>query len=436
MSGLVELKNVSKNYILESGVELRVLERLNFSVEHNRVVALLGPSGCGKSTSLRIMAGLICATSGEVLVEGQPLLGINKDVAMVFQSFALFPWETVSSNVSLALNSQNLSAHEIKERVKKAIDLVGLEGFEEAYPRELSGGMKQRVGIARALVLERPLLFLDEPFSALDVLTADALRSEVVNLFIGKKTKTVSVVLVTHNIQEAVLMAQSVLVMGTNPGQIRRSIEIDLPYPRDEDSPAFRKIVSQIHAMITETLMPDILTGGKEKTPITRLRPVAVESLPKAQITEMIALLETIFDQDGMADIFELAHQSRRDFGSTLYLVKAAELFNLVDTPKQTVILTKLGRELVLGDINVRKKLLHDQFANLQIVQMTHNFIRESPKNRIHIDELTNQLAKLLPNENPLDQVQTLISWGRFSEYLGYSDISKEVYLDEGQEVV
>ena len=293
MSGLIALKNVSKNFILESGVELKVLDNLNLTVESNQVIALLGPSGCGKSTSLRIMAGLLPATSGEVRSNGQSLVGINHDVAMVFQSFALFPWETVSSNVSLALDSQKMPQSEIRERVKKAIDLVGLEGFEEAYPRELSGGMKQRVGIARALVLERPLLFLDEPFSALDVLTADTLRSEVVNLFIGKKTKTSSIVLVTHNIQETVVMAQSVLVMGTNPGHIRRSVEIDLPYPRDEDSPAFRRIVSEIHTTITEALMPDILPGGRESMPPIRRRPIHVESLPIAHMTEIIGLLET-----------------------------------------------------------------------------------------------------------------------------------------------
>jgi NitT/TauT family transport system ATP-binding protein len=435
MNKPIELKNVSKNFQLESGVELKVLEKLSVSVNESEFVALLGPSGSGKSTFLRIMAGLIQQTSGEVLSYGQTLKGINKDVAMVFQSFALFPWETVFNNVALALDSLRLTADETQERVKKAIDLVGLEGFEEAYPRELSGGMKQRVGIARALVLERPLLFLDEPFSALDVLTADALRSEMVKLFLAKRTSTKAVVLVTHNIQEAVLMAQRVLVMGTNPGHVRQDLSIDLPYPRNEDSPAFRRIVSQIHSFITESMMPDLPSGDFEKA-IAQRKPLPVESLPKAQITEMIGLLEALLASDGTADIFELAHETGRDFGSTLYLIKAAELLELVDTPKQVVVLTRLGRDFVLGDINQRKKLLHDQFGNLQIVQLTKGMIERSDKLRISLDDLTNQLAGWLPNENPHDQVSTLISWGRFAEYLGYSADLKEVYLDLGQEPI
>src|SRR5215471_4018172 len=195
---LIELRSVSKKFQLESGAELKVLEGVNLSVCDGDVVALLGPSGSGKSTCLRIMAGLIDATAGEALVRGKPLGGINAEVALVFQSFALFPWETVYDNIALALKPLNMLPGEVKERVKRGIDLVGLEGFEEAYPRELSGGMKQRVGIARALVMERPILLLDEPFSALDVLTADTLRAEILNIFHAGKTQTGSLLIVTH----------------------------------------------------------------------------------------------------------------------------------------------------------------------------------------------------------------------------------------------
>src|SRR5438445_13353440 len=200
-SPLVELRSVSKKFQLESGAELKVLEGVNLALYDGDMVALLGPSGSGKSTCLRIMSGLIDATSGEVSSLGNPLDGINQNVALVFQSFALFPWETVYDNIALALKPLEMDPTEVKDRVKRAIDLVGLEGFEEAYPRELSGGMKQRVGIARALVMNRPVLFLDEPFSALDVLTADTLRTEMVKIFQDKKTATRSMVLVTHNIQ-------------------------------------------------------------------------------------------------------------------------------------------------------------------------------------------------------------------------------------------
>ena len=431
----IELKNVSKNFMLESGTELRVLNEVNFSVEEDEFVALLGPSGSGKSTCLRIMSGLIEATTGEVLARKKPLHGTNLDVALVFQSFALFPWETVYSNIALALKPMNLPIADTRAKVKKAIDLVGLEGFEEAYPRELSGGMKQRVGIARALVMERPMIFLDEPFSALDVLTADTLRAEMVKIFLNKKTATRSMVLVTHNIQEAVLMAKRILVMGINPGHIRRQIVNDLPYPRDDQSPAFQRMVSQIHALITEMFMPDTPPAAEPSVlPKMQRKEPPIETLPNIQIVEMIGLLEAIADEGGAADIFELAHGTGKDFGRTLYLAKAAELLELVDTPKQNVILTSLGKHFVAGDINVRKRMLHELFASLRIVKMTSNLLRKDESLRLPVEELMERVGEWLPNENPHQIVEALVSWGRFAEYFGYNDDTKEVYLDVGQE--
>jgi NitT/TauT family transport system ATP-binding protein len=393
------------------------------------------------------MCGLIPATSGNVLVKNQPLQDINLDVALVFQSFALFPWETVYSNIALSLQPLHLTQADVRARVKKAIDLVGLEGFEEAYPRELSGGMKQRVGIARALVMERPILFLDEPFSALDVLTADTLRTEVIKIWSDKKTAMRTMVLVTHNIQEAVFMAKRILVMGTNPGHIRREIVNDLPYPRDDNSPAFRRMVSQIHEWITEALMPDtppqqpptaaVIAGAQTQAhqqPKMPPREAPLETLPNVQMNEMIGLLEAIGDQGGQADIFELAHQTGKDFGRTLYLAKAAELLDLVDTPKHRIILTDLGRHFVEGDINVRKRMLHELFGSLRIVQMATNLLRTDDSYRMPIESLTERVAEWLPNENPHQIVEALVSWGRFAEYFGYNDDTKEVYLDIGQE--
>jgi NitT/TauT family transport system ATP-binding protein len=440
---LIELKNVSKTYRLESGNDVRVLEGVNLAVHEGEMVALLGPSGSGKSTCLRVMSGLIDATQGEVLSRGKPRSGINLDVALVFQSFALFPWETVYTNISLALKPLSLPHADVRARVKRAIDLVGLEGFEEAYPRELSGGMKQRVGIARALVMDRPMLFLDEPFSALDVLTADTLRAEMVNIILDNKTATRSMVLVTHNIQEAVFMAKRILVMGVNPGHIRREIVNDLPYPRDDQSPQFTRMVQQIHAIITEAIMPDAPTpqeiaaaarGPQPAAAITAYKEPPIEALPNVQITEMIGLLEAIGDEGGTADIFELAQATGKEFGRTLYLVKAAELLELAETPKQTVRLTDLGRHFVDGDINVRKRMLHELFGALRVVQMTTNFLRREVTLRAPVDALTERVAEWLPSENPHQIVEALVSWGRFAEYFGYNDDAKEVYLDVGQE--
>jgi NitT/TauT family transport system ATP-binding protein len=428
---LIQLKSVSKRFQLESGAELKVLEGVELSLRDNDVVALLGPSGSGKSTCLRIMAGLIEATSGQTLSRGQQLEGINPDVALVFQSFALFPWETVYENIALALKPLELDPADVKERVKRVIDLVGLEGFEEAYPRELSGGMKQRVGIARALVMDRPILFLDEPFSALDMLTADTLRTEIINIFQNGKTATRSLLIVTHNIQEAVVMAKRILVMGVNPGHVRDQIVNDLPYPRDEDSTAFIRMVSRIHDLITETMMPDV---PKHERVVRSVRESALQILPNVQITEMIGLLEAIDSEGGSADIFDLSQAIGKDFGQTLYMVKAAELLDLVDTPKQTVVLTESGKAFVNGDINLRKGTLHRLFSSLRIVQQISELLKQSDTLRLPVEVIEQKLSEWLPNENPEKVVDVLISWGRFSEVFGYNDDAKELYLDVGQE--
>jgi NitT/TauT family transport system ATP-binding protein len=429
---LIELRSVSKKFQLESGAELKVLEGVNLSLLDSDVVALLGPSGSGKSTCLRIMSGLIDASLGEVLTHGKQLEGINPEVALVFQSFALFPWETVYDNIALALKPIEMTPAEVKERVKRAIDLVGLEGFEEAYPRELSGGMKQRVGIARALVMERPILFLDEPFSALDMLTADTLRTEILNIFREGKTPTRSLLIVTHNMQEAVVIAKRILVMGVNPGHVRDEILNDLPYPRDEDSALFIRMVSRVHAMITDTMMPDVPKA--EEVVRAPHRESALQILPDVQISEVVGLLESIKDENGTADIFDLAQTIGKDFGQTLYLVKAAELLNLVDTPRQTVVLTESGRLFVEGDINVRKRMLHDLFGGLRIVQQVSALLKQSETLRLPVDVIEQKVAEWLPNENPENVVSVLISWGRFSEVFGYNDDARELYLDVGQE--
>ena len=433
---LIELKRISKNFTLESHTEIKVLQDVNLSVRKDDVIALLGPSGSGKSTCLRIMCGLLAPSSGDVLSNDKPLEGTNYDVSLVFQSFALFPWETVHTNIELALHPLNLPQTEMRARVKRAIDLVGLEGFEEAYPRELSGGMKQRVGIARALVMERPILFLDEPFSALDVLTADTLRFEMVNILQSKNTAVNTLVLVTHNIQEAVYMAKRILVMGINPGHIRKEIVNDLPYPRDDQAPAFRRMTAKIHELIAETYMPDTptTTAGATTLQPKIIREPPIETLPNVPVTSVIGLLEAIGDQGGIADIFELGHRIQKDFGTTLYLVKAAELFDLVDTTKHTVVLTDLGKRFVDADINARKRVLHELFGSLKIVQLTTNLLKAEDTLRIPVERLTERVQEWLPNENPLNIVEALISWGRYGEYFGYSDDTKEIYLDVGQE--
>lgn len=432
---LIELRKVSKHFHLDSGSQIKVLENVDLSLYPGEIVALLGPSGSGKSTCLRILAGLMEQNQGEVISNGVPSQGANQEVALVFQSFALFPWETVFENIALALEPLKLSSEEVKNRVKRVIDLVGLEGFEEAYPRELSGGMKQRVGIARALVMDRAILLLDEPFSSLDILTADSLRSEIVEIFQKKQTATRAVLMVTHHIHEAVFMAKRILVMGLNPGHIRGEIVNDLPYPRNESSLAFSQMVERVHSLVTETLMPDTphpeVTPG---TPSSQQKETSLRVLPNVSVSEVIGLLETIHGEGGTGDIFKLAQQIGKDFGHTLFLVKAAEILELVDTPKQKVILTELGKHLVEGDINVQKRMLHELYGELSLVSELAQLLRQSPTLRLPVDLITEKLSEWLPNENPNDLLASLITWGRFSEYFGYNDDTKELYLDVGQE--
>lgn len=431
---LLELKNVSKTFVLESGKSLKVLDNISVSLRERQVLALLGPSGSGKSTCLRIMCGLQEVSEGQVFRRGELLEGINTDVSMVFQSFALFPWETVKRNIEISLLPLGLSKEEVQRRVKNSIDIVGLEGFEEAYPRELSGGMKQRVGVARALAMERPILFLDEPFSALDVLTADTLRDEILKIFFSNKTKTRSMVVVTHNIQEAVLMADRILVMGSNPGHVRAEFINNLPYPRNVDSPQFMDLVARIHRLITETYIPDAAqssgVGGKAV-----LKGPKVEVLPDIQMTDIVGLIEALGAEGGDIDVFVLSNDIGRDFGYTLYLVKAAELLDLVDTPRQHVMLTRAGQIFARADVNTRKRMLHESFSRLLIVQKTTELLRQSEIVRIPVDELKEKVSEWLPNENPDTIVDILIDWGRYAEYFGYNDNTKSIYLDVGQEV-
>lgn len=434
----IELKNVGKNFYLNSGAELKVLEDVNLAIEPDTVVALLGPSGSGKTTCLRTMCGLLESSEGQVLSRGEKLEGTNQDVAMVFQSFALFPWETVHENIAMAISGEGLTKQELRARVKNAVDLVGLEGFEEAYPRELSGGMKQRVGIARALAMQRPVLFLDEPFSSLDVLTADALRAEMIELWQAKTTNVRTMVLVSHNIEEAVYLAEKIFVMGTNPGHIRKEIVNDLPYPRDDQTPEFRRMVAHVYEQITETLMPDEPDGYQAPTVASKesRKPAepAIEPIPAVQIGAMIGLLEAVSDAGGLADIFQLSKETGKDFGTTLYLAKAAELLDLVETPKHSILLTDLGNRFVDGDINARKRILHELFGGLSIVQLTTNLLKSEEDLRIPLATLTERVVEWLPNENPDELVETLISWGRFAEFFGYNDDTKQIYLDVGQE--
>jgi NitT/TauT family transport system ATP-binding protein len=423
---LIELKNIHKSFTLSSGQKIKVLQDIHFNIEEGEILALLGPSGSGKSTCLRILSGLIDPTLGQCYRRGKILQGPNPDVAMVFQTFALLPWLTVAQNIAVGLEPLTLEKSEAEGRIKRAIDLVGLEGFEEAYPRELSGGMKQRVGIARALVMERPVLCLDEPFSALDVLTAEVLRKEVLNLWLSKKTPVKSIVIVTHNIIEAISMGSKVLVMGTNPGTIKLAVKNDLPYPRDEKSGRFKEFVENIHSVITEDIIPDT----PDWVPPALLANT-IEALPSVQLNEVFGLLDRIHENGGRADGFAIALALKQESTRVLLMARAAELLDFVDTPKNAIVLTNLGAQFVKADINERKLLIRTQLQKLRLIDLLKTKLESSPEHEISSDECHDFIRDWLPNE-PAEQIfDTLIQWSRYGELFGYNSTSKTVYLDQ-----
>jgi len=417
---LAETRAVSKTFA-HDGHDLSVLRDVSLAVRPGEIVAVLGPSGCGKSTLLRILVGLIPPTTGEVLCHGAPLRGIHPGAAIVFQSFALYPWLTVAENVRVGLHRKGLAAEEEGRRITHAIDLVGLEGFEEAYPKELSGGMKQRVGIARALVGGPELLCMDEPFSALDVLTAESLRSEVYGLWARGDLGLKSMLLITHLIEEAVFLGDRIVIMGTNPGSVRDTIPNALPHPREYRDPAFLALVDEIHAVITQVHLPDERVRPPEM-------PARLEPFPNAEVAQVFGILEVLQDHGGAANLFDLGLQI--EIGRVILIVKAAELFGFVDTPKQDVVLTPIGRELVAGDANARKRIVHARLLAIPTFRYLVERLRRTSTMRLAAEVVEEELAMHVPNEPTEALFETIVRWGRYGELLGYDPESREIYLD------
>jgi NitT/TauT family transport system ATP-binding protein len=425
------------------------LENVSLAIVPNEVVAILGPSGCGKSTLLRVLVGLIKPTSGDVLAHGQPLTQIHPGISIVFQNFALYPWLTVRENIQVALNGLDLDPATASQRITKCIDMVGLDGSEEAYPKELSGGMKQRVGIARALARGPELLCMDEPFSALDVFTAESLRSEVYRLWTGADNKPAGgngnsnennngksahsgtglrgILMITHIIEEAVFLADRIVVMGTKPGHIRQIIPNTIPHPRNYQSPLFLGLVQRLHDIIVSEHLPEAPATEAAGAPDL----LAVEPLPAVNLGEVAGLMKILYNNGGQMDVFRLDGLTDYDFGHTLAVVKGGEMLDFLDTPKNRVVLTPLGAKYLDADINARKALLNKQFQNLGIFRYVVQMLKEAKNQRLPLEIVQEELAIRLPTEDVDALSKRLISWGRFGELIGYSSETEEVYLDQ-----
>ncbi len=428
---ILSLEHVSHEYGSGAQRDL-ILSDVSLSVWANDVVALLGPSGCGKSTLMRILIGLITPTKGTVLHHGQPLTGIAPRVAMVFQNFALFPWLTVRGNVLLAI--EHLPPAERDAKADRVLATVGLNAYENAYPRELSGGMKQRVGIARALVADPEVLCMDEPFSALDVLTAETLRNELARLLADQTNPLRTMILVTHNIDEAVELATRIVVLAANPGRIGQIVPNPLPYPRDPKSPAFAAAVENLHRILTHATLPDVTPEGsdvgkvvlKTETGPRRIVPVTIPAVTAGEVLGLLALLP-----EQVCDFFEIAARLSRDFGSALNLVKAAELLELVHTPGQDVIITEFGRQVLAASAVEQRRLLRDKLLKLKIFELLVRLINVQEEKTLTDETLLAELAALLPHEKPRVIFRTLISWGRYAEIIQHDQRKHQVRLYE-----
>lgn len=439
---LLEARDVMKYF----GDDRRpVLEHVSVELNEGEFVALLGPSGSGKSTLLRILAGLMEPSSGDVRVHGAPLEGPNPNVAIVFQSFALFPWLDVLQNVELGLLSIEMSDDERRQRAVKAIDLIGLDGFEEAFPKELSGGMKQRVGFARALVVQPEVLFMDEPFSALDVLTAENLRTELQDLWLAKTMPTKAVVMVTHNIDEAVSLADRILVFGANPGHIRVELKGLPPSDRTTKSAARARLVELIYRIMTN---PDNdAMAIVEHSQLDRPRAVAspragrrpapararrYQVLPDVGIDDVTGLVQYIGGIGGHAAVHDLSRDLQMRTDDLLSIVEATNLLGFGALQDRQVVLTPIGTRFADSELDEEKAIFRAQA--LDHIALLHHIVRDletTPTHTLEAERVIDQLEHSFSGEEARRQFETAVDWGRYAELFTYDDSSGELTLDE-----
>ena len=424
---IVEASGVTKTFTTPDGRALPVLDDVSFTLREGEIVALLGKSGSGKSTLLRCIAGLISPSAGTVAYRGNPLNGANPGVAMVFQSFALLPWLTVQQNVELAMQARDVPEDARRAKALRAIDLIGLDGFESAYPKELSGGMRQRVGFARALAVEPDALLMDEPFSALDVLTAANLRGELTRLWEGKEFPVKAVLIVTHNIEEAVQLADRILVLSSNPGRIRAELPVPLPRPRDRQTPGFEQLVDTVY---------DILTGREDAAEhavaavdTSAATPIDVP-LPEVSAGGLSGLLEILAARGGQDGLAELADELSFEIDDLLPLVDAAVLLGLARVPGAQLEITDQGREFAEADIDASKKLFGELIAErAPLIKAILRALHATNDGTLREGFFLDLLRRGFSADEARRQLDIAIDWGRYGELFEYDAESGELVL-------
>lgn len=432
-TAIIEARAVEKYYPQPDGNRIQVIAPTDIDVTPGKIIALLGPSGSGKSTLLRILTGLSKPSSGAVLWHGQPLSGQIPSVSIVFQSFALFPWLTVLDNVEAPLVARGVGAIERHKRALRMIDTVGLDGFETAYPKELSGGMKQRVGFARALVVEPEVLFMDEPFSALDVLTAENLRSELLELWISQKMPTKCIFIVTHNIEEAVLLADRVIVLGRNPARIRSDFEIEIPQYRDRKSPRFLAYVDFIYKALTKPddalTLPQsavVTANGKER------ERSKFQMLPHARPGGIAGFMELLADRGGRDDLYKLADELAMDVDDILPIVDASVVLGFAKLHEGDVEITPEGRQFGEADIQTQKQMFRDAaLKNVAILRLIENTLHAKRDHAIGEEFFRDILDEHFSADEVERQFETALNWGRYAEIFNYDSETGRLFHSE-----
>ena len=426
---IIEVSHVTKSFVSPDGSPLPVLDDISLDLREGEIVALLGRSGSGKSTLLRCIAGLIAPTEGTISYRGQALNGANPGVAMVFQSFALLPWLTVQQNVELGLEALGVEGDERRRRAERAIDAIGLDGFESAYPKELSGGMRQRVGFARALVVEPDALLMDEPFSALDVLTAQNLRAELLRLWHEKGFPTKAMLIVTHNIEEAVILADRIFVLGANPGRIRTVIECTFPQPRDRHDESFQALVDQIYGLMT----------GRDARPPAHIWTVATPGegsptdtpLPQASVGGMSGLLEILVAHGGREDLPKLAHDLTFEVDDLLPLVDAAQLLGLADVDDADLEITDEGRIFVAADILESKQIFAlEARERAPLVRAICKALAATKDGNLGEGFFLDLLRRGFSEDEARQQLRIAVDWGRYGELFDFDANTGQLTLD------
>jgi NitT/TauT family transport system ATP-binding protein len=427
VASLIAADNVAKHFPLPAGGEQTVLEGVSMNIAPSEVVALLGRSGSGKSTLLRILAGLIPPSSGRVLIHGAPLVGPNPGVAMVFQSFALLPWLTVQENAELGLAARGVAKEICQREAMQALSMVGLEGFERAYPKELSGGMRQRVGFARAFVMRPDVLLMDEPFSALDVLTAENLRGEISDLWERGAFPAKSVLIVTHNIEEAVLLADRIVVLGANPGCVRGEVKVDLARPRDKKGQRFLALVDYIYTVMTNPAARVEALPSKHAD--------RFQMLPHARVGGISGLLEIVFDRGGREDLPKLAESLQLEVDDLLPAVDASVLLGFATVQHGDVSLTPIGEQFANADVHKSHEIFKQQLLKaVPFVTTVLETLGQKRDGRIGKEFLLDILDEHFSEAEAEKQFQTLLDWGRYAQLFDYNSDEERLYKVDEEE--